>query len=139
MDYILQRLRRCEFSAWITFYMILGRGCSATALTPPTVLEKGTALTNSHWICTGEIFNSWFLTKYKVIDQKVQTCEHYILKKIVWFHEDLKVLDNFSILFTSTFNERRPLRVGRQIRERLSEQPKQQIANRHPLYCTNLL
>ena len=39
---------------------------------------------------------------------KVQTCEHYIQKRIVWFHEDLKVLDNFSIIFTLTFNGQRP-------------------------------
>ena len=44
-----------------------GRGCSAHALTPPAVLEKGTALMNSHWICTGTIFKLKFLAKSKLI------------------------------------------------------------------------
>ena len=39
-------------------------GYSVTALTPPAVLEKGTALANSHWICIGNIFNLRFLAKY---------------------------------------------------------------------------
>ena len=42
-------------------------GYSVTALTPPAALEKGTALANSHRICTGNIFNLRFLSKYNIV------------------------------------------------------------------------
>ena len=91
-----------------------GRGYSVTALTPPAALEKVTALANSHWICTGNIFN------LRAIFGQIQhhfSCNLLMIKRanmwalylerIVWFHED----------FTLTFNGQHPLRVGREISE----------------------
>ena len=59
--------------------MILAVGAiPSTALTPSAALEKGTALANSHWICTGNISICDFWKKYNVIIFLVKsaTCEH---------------------------------------------------------------
>ena len=43
-------------------------------------------------------YSDIFLETYRLrlqLIKKVQECEHYIQKKSVWFHEDLKVFDNF--------------------------------------------
>ena len=43
-----------------TFFIVIilaVGGCSAIVLTQHAIREKGTALANSHWICTGSNFN----------------------------------------------------------------------------------
>ena len=95
------------------------RGYSVTALTPPAALEKRTALANSHWICTGNIFNLRFLANYNInflVTLLIKSTNMWALylEIIVWFHEDLKVLDKFK-KSTLTFNGQCPLCVGREI------------------------
>ena len=63
---------------WDPIPRILAVGAiPSTALTPPAALEKGTALANSHWICTGNISICDFWKKYNVIIFLVKsaTCE----------------------------------------------------------------